>query len=118
MVKIRNSINTPLQIDSVAVPNSEGVIGMMMCPGKKDYNSFHRPWHRDLDTDLSVVQKWGASAVVSLIEDFEFDYLEVPELGIQVGEMGINLVSSPDRGFEFSGVNICQTLAKSRAGTS
>lgn len=58
METVRTSINTPLQIDSVIVTDSEGIIGMTMCPGKKEYYSHHRPWHRDLNMDLSVVKEW------------------------------------------------------------
>ena len=35
------------------------------------------PEARDLDTDLDAVQCWGATAVVSLITDEEFDLLSV-----------------------------------------
>ena len=38
------------------------------------------PWARDLDTDLDAIQRWGATVVVSLITDGEFDPLSVRDL--------------------------------------
>ena len=37
-------------------------------------------WARDLDLDLDLIQRWGATAVVSLITDQEIDYLGVRNL--------------------------------------
>jgi protein-tyrosine phosphatase len=94
LVKIRNSINTPLQIDSVAVPNSEGVIGLCLCPGKKTSFSYSY-WDRDLSLDLAVIKEWGASAVLTLIQDFEFDLLNVQDMGRMVRNMGIKWFHLP-----------------------
>lgn len=35
------------------------------------------PWCRDIDLDLDKIQRWGATAVVTLLEDWEFDLLQV-----------------------------------------
>ena len=35
------------------------------------------PWARNLDVDLDVIRRWGATAVVSLITDKELDFLSV-----------------------------------------
>jgi protein-tyrosine phosphatase len=74
----------PLQIDSVSVPGRSGLLGMTLCPGKKDPYARFGVWDRDLQADLDVVRGWGASAVVTLIEDFEFGLLGVPGFGAKV----------------------------------
>jgi hypothetical protein len=77
------SIISPLSIDAVTVPGTGGLIGMTICPGKDEYAGFgipSGPWERDLDLDLQVIRDWQAQALVTLIEDFEFELLSVPEL--------------------------------------
>jgi len=74
----------PLRIDPVAAPGMSGWIGMTLCPGKKDPYASFGAWDRDLDADLQVIRDWGASAVVTLIEDFEFGMLGVPDFKARV----------------------------------
>jgi ADP-ribosyl-[dinitrogen reductase] hydrolase len=77
------SIVSPLIIDAVPVPGTSGLIGMTICPGKDEYAGFGipaGPWKRDLDLDLQVIRDWQAQALVTLIEEFEFELLSVPEL--------------------------------------
>jgi ADP-ribosyl-[dinitrogen reductase] hydrolase len=74
----------PLRIDAVAVPGSAGAIGMTLCPGKKDPYARFGAWDRDLAADLEAIREWGASAIVSLMEDFEFELLGVPDFGARV----------------------------------
>ena len=65
------------------------------------------PWDRDLDLDLDVVQRWGATAVISLITDPEFDRLRVRGLSKAVQDrqmewwhLPIRDVSPPGSEFE------------------
>ena len=51
-----------------------------MCPGKTDPAGMAGPWARDLGTDLDAVQRWGATAVLSLITEEELDLLSVRAL--------------------------------------
>jgi hypothetical protein len=74
----------PLQIDAVAVPGSAGAIGMTLCPGRKDPYARFSAWDRDLPADLQVIRDWSASAIVSLMEEFEFGLLGVPDFGAKV----------------------------------
>jgi len=37
-------------------------------------------WDRDIDLDIESVKRWGATAVISLLEDFEYDELAVRNL--------------------------------------
>ena len=76
---IRDSSTHPLRIDSLPIGN--GHLGLTLCPGKKGESVFGGAWDRDLEADMDVIKGWGAKAVVSLIEDHEFDLLSVSGLG-------------------------------------
>jgi ADP-ribosyl-[dinitrogen reductase] hydrolase len=62
----------PLQIDAVQTLGG-GKIGMMNCPGRCT-----GPWARDLSADFSAVKQWRADIMLSLVEDYEFGRLGVP----------------------------------------
>lgn len=104
------SIISPLRIDAVAVPGAGGLIGMTICPGKDEYAGLRYSagqWKRDMDLDLQVVRDWQAQALVTLIENFEFELLSVPELPEKAREFGIRWlhlpivdVWVPDKAFE------------------
>lgn len=76
---LRDSISHPLRIDSLPIGN--GHLGLTLCPGKKGESVFGGAWDRDLQIDLDVIKSWGAQAILSLIEDHEFDLLSVTGLG-------------------------------------
>jgi len=78
------SDKNPLRIDTVAVPGRRGTIGMTLCPGKKDPYAKFGAWDRDLQADLHAIRRWGASAIVSLMEHSEFWLLGVPEFEAKV----------------------------------
>lgn len=106
MDTIRTSINSPLRIDTIALPGKRGQIGMTTCPGKKD-RGYTVNWDRDLETDLDVIAAWGASAVVTLLEEFELEMLGIPSLpsllqsrDIEWHHLPIRDVNIPDRSFE------------------
>ena len=75
------SETSPLRIGAVTPGDGQGRIGITLCPGKTDQYAMYGPVARDLDTDLDVVQEWGATAVVSLVEEKEIDCLQVRGLG-------------------------------------
>jgi len=92
------SQSAPLRIDSVAAPGSPGGrIGMTICPGKKDFESIRTSegWDRDLNLDLEIIQHWGASALVTLIEDHEFEMLHVKGLREASNALGIDWIHLP-----------------------
>ena len=60
--------------------DGRGRIGFSQCPGRIDRSAISGPWKRDLDTDLDAIQRWGATAVVSLIIHEEIAYLKVHDL--------------------------------------
>ena len=76
---IKTSISHPLRIDEVKVPNSAGIIGMTLCPGKKINSAQSGVWNRDLDMDLQAIQSWSAQALVNLMEEHEYELLRVPD---------------------------------------
>jgi len=77
----RTSTTDPLRIDAVTVPGTNAQIGMTICPGKTDPHGRHGAWHRDLATDITVIKNWGAHTLISLIENHEFERLDVTGLG-------------------------------------
>jgi hypothetical protein len=104
---IRTSLSHPLRIDELKVNGTEGRIGITFCPGKsgESYGGFQ--WKRDLSIDLDVIAGWRADAIVTLIEDHEFEMLGITQLGQQVRSRGIEWhhlpirdVNPPDVRFE------------------
>lgn len=87
--RVRTSASDPLRIDEVPAGLSGGLIGITFCPGKCGHSLAGASWQRDLGTDLDVIARWRAAAVVTLIEDHEFDMLGVTQLGSQVQARGI-----------------------------
>ena len=77
MPSARNSTSSPLRLASVTPGDGYGRIGITLCPGKRDPAGVTGPRARDLDTDLDAIQRWGASAVVSLITANELETLSV-----------------------------------------
>ena len=78
------SQTNPLRIDEVAAPGLPGVIGMTMCPGKRDPYAAFGAWDRDLQADLQAIRAWGASAMVSLLEKHEFELVGLRDFEAQV----------------------------------
>ena len=103
----RTSLSHPLQIASVSLGRSFGRIGITFCPGKYDPYAQTGAWDRDLGLDLDAIRTWGATAVVTLVEDKELTLLRVPNLGEEVARRGMPWfhlpivdVSIPDVTFE------------------
>lgn len=94
---IRTSQTDPIKIESVRATPSTGLIGMTFCPGKTDLDAMSGAWKRDLDLDLDAAIAWGALAVISLIEDHEFELLKVPGLGSAVESKGMKWFHLPIR---------------------
>ena len=42
---------------------------MTFCPGKHQSDAASGAWTRDLGTDLEAIRAWGASALVTLVEE-------------------------------------------------
>jgi len=75
---VHTSESHPLRIDTIELSDKAGRIGMTFCPGKKIMGLYGGEWDRDLELDLSVVDDSGASTLITVMEDHEFDVLGVP----------------------------------------
>lgn len=89
MEAVKTSISHPLQIAEVSAGEGYGQIGITFCPGKQDRFAASGVWQRDLNLDLQVISEWGAKRVLTLVEAFELQQLQVPELGEAVLQMGM-----------------------------
>ena len=85
----RTSVTHPLQIAEVQSKAEQGRIGVTLCPGKTDQWAMTGDWERDLGLDLDAVQKWGAAAVITLVEAKELTLLRVENLGAEVARRGM-----------------------------
>jgi ADP-ribosyl-[dinitrogen reductase] hydrolase len=101
---MKTSLNDPLRIAEVSSSGASGLIGLILCPGKKDRG---RGWNRDLDIDVAAIRDWRAEVIASLIETWEFELLEVTNLPNAVERYGMRWfhlpivdVSVPNRRFE------------------
>lgn len=106
-ITVRTSLSHPLRIDELRVEGVTGLIGITFCPGKCGESYGGLRWERDREKDLNVIADWRADAVVTLIEDHEFEMLGVPQLGEQIRARGIEWhhlpikdVAPPDVRFE------------------
>jgi ADP-ribosyl-[dinitrogen reductase] hydrolase len=103
----RTSLTHPLQIAVIAAGPGFGRVGITLCPGKYDLHAMSGEWERDLALDLDTICKWGAAAVVTLLEPEELTVLRVERLGEEVlrrnmlwFHLPIVDVSIPDERFE------------------
>ena len=75
----KTSQTHPLRIDTVPVGSFGGLLGMTLCPGKRDAYALSGEWERDLDADFAEIARWGADVILSLMEPHEFVQLGVPD---------------------------------------
>ncbi len=92
---------------------------MTLCPGKNIKSLISGEWSRNLDLDLRTIKLWGACALVSLIENHEFEQMAVKELptkaefsGIKWYHFPIKDVCPPDRRFTIKWKNSGQKLRR------
>lgn len=98
-MRIRTSQTHPLRIDAVDYPDGPGRIGLTLCPGKEQPDAKTGAWARDLEADMEVIHRWGARAVVTLIEPQELEQLQVEGLprAVKTRGMGWCHLPIPDR---------------------
>ncbi len=94
-ITVRTSQTHPLEIATVKA-SGEGTIGMTLCPGKHQKDAaFGGDWKRDLDADLAVIKEWGASAVLTLMEEHELKRYRVPGIANAVRNLGMQWYHAP-----------------------
>ncbi len=91
---LKTSHDSPLVIAELPAGDATGWLGLTLCPGKKDRA---HGWDRDLDHDLHAIRSWGASLVITLIEDHEFAMLGVADLGERVSGLDMEWLHLPIR---------------------
>ena len=93
----------PLPIDVLPVPNAEGLIGMSYCPGRWQHGFGLFGSQRSLEQDLALIRRWGASTVVTLLQEPELKRLGVPGLGQAIQAEGLQWFHAPIRDFSAPG---------------
>ncbi len=84
----RSSQSHPLRIAELPVGAKGGAIGVTFAPGKVQEVALTGSWSRDVDIDMAAIRDWGASHLVSLLEPWEFEELQIstlPEAAAKVG---------------------------------
>lgn len=87
-------MNSPLRIDAVEVDGG-GHIGMTICPGKQGDSKFGDPWRRDLRSDLKFIRLWGATSLVTVMEQEEMRRLGVANLESAAAHCGLEWIHLP-----------------------
>ena len=99
-------LSGPLRIAEVPIPVA-GLLGITHCPGRNRIGAAGCQWKRNLRNDLRDLTAWGASAVLTLVEDSEFAHLGVPEFAAEIRRtrlawyhMAIPDMSTPGKTFD------------------
>jgi protein-tyrosine phosphatase len=92
----------PLQVDFIAAAGlpAAGRLGLTFAPGRNDpaLRSGSGQPVRDLNSDLRrMVEHYGLTTLVSLLEDFEYPLLEIAELVSRAEAHGIEVIRYPIR---------------------
>ncbi len=82
------------------IDGSGVTFGVTFCPGKKAPGISGVLWDRDLDRDLTVLERIGVTVLAPLIPDAEMRMLGVPDLldEIRYHHMGVEHFPFPDAG--------------------
>lgn len=78
----------PNKIDTIAVPNTVGCMGLVPCPGVRVHQSTGVS-RKHMMVDIEALKEWGVNGVVSLIEPHEFKMNKVEELPKLLTDAGI-----------------------------
>lgn len=81
--------NLPIMIDNVRIPGCNGMIGISSCPGLRDDYVFDL-YSESLVDDVQAIKGWGATVVITLMEEAELQRLGVRDLGKHV--INLNMI--------------------------
>lgn len=87
----------PLRIDTVRVPGGDGIIGMSLCPGRRDRLAVGHVWERDLAADFARIVAWNPQLMLTLLEDHEFANHGIPDFVSHVHGLGLRWEQLPIR---------------------
>ncbi len=90
---MNTSKSGPLRVDFVLASSHglPGRLGLTFAPGKRDWK-----WARDLATDLDTLRiDYRVDVLVSLLEDFEFGMLGIPNLVEEASARNFRVVRFP-----------------------
>lgn len=95
MSLVRTSENSPLGINELHLEQFglKGVFGMTICPGKKgpSVRYGHYAWDRNMYRDMRTIAEWGADAVITLLEDYEFAELGLDRMSFNKSVVNNNM---------------------------
>jgi ADP-ribosyl-[dinitrogen reductase] hydrolase len=83
------SCASALEIATLPLPGGKGVLGITHCPGKCEPAWGRGGDGRDMNQDLGAIRAWGATVLVTLIEEHEFELLRVDRLGEMAEAQGL-----------------------------
>lgn len=87
---MRTSLSHPLVIAHLPIGVRGGAVGVTFAPGKYQKIAMTGAWARDLDMDISAIQRWGAKHLISLLEPWEFKELRIERLPEVTAGKGIS----------------------------
>lgn len=97
------SAQDELRIAVLSVGRLGGAIGITFTPGKKQTGGLTGDHDRDLAADLDVIAKWGAAAVVTLMEADELERYLIPHIGVEVRARFMEWHHLPIRDYDVPG---------------
>ncbi len=77
------------------LPAGNGILGLTLCPGILLNPGDPPVPEQRLGLHLQAVQDWGAVALVSLLEDYEFELLNITRLGVRAETLGLEWIHLP-----------------------
>lgn len=84
------------QIDTLAIPETGGRLGLMACPGYAGlWASLSGRTGQALARDMADVRDWGAVALISLMEEPELELLGLAGLGAAARRAGLRWYHLP-----------------------
>jgi len=84
----------PNNIDTIAVPDCVGAMGLVACPGVRVHQATG-VGRKHLLADLEELKNWGVNGVVSFIEAHEFKMNKIEELPQLLKDAGIWWIHLP-----------------------
>ena len=81
--------NLPIMIDNIRIPGINGMIGISSCPGLRDDYVFDL-YSESLMDDVQAIKGWGASVIITLMEDAELQRLGIRDLGRSI--VNLNMI--------------------------